>query len=56
MTSQQVEQQTRDLIKKIVSDEGARDMNITQRRKIIARLRDVSFEAEVAAQELEAAQ
>ncbi|WP_298965107.1 hypothetical protein [uncultured Roseibium sp.] len=48
MTSQQVEQQTRDLIKKIVRDNGVDD-----KRRLISKLREVSFQAEVAAQEIE---
>lgn len=48
MTTDQIERQTKDLIKRIARDESAGDV-----KRLAAKLRDIAFQVEVAAQELE---
>lgn len=53
MSPQQIERQTQKLINKIVRDEVVAALGVVDAKSLASKLRDIAFQVEVAAQELE---
>lgn len=53
MSPQQIERQTQKLIDKVVRDEVVAALGVVDAKILASKLRDIAFQVEVAAQELE---